>query len=103
MTQLINHRESRINLSLTKLIADATKLHLDKVDALENKVAVYEAHFRELDERMDDLEYRSEIKVDDIEQCSHCSCLRPYDLPLPEGGKESSSECLSKVKRIFVR
>ena len=50
---------------------------------------------------MDDLEYRCEIKVNDIEQYSRHSCLRLYSLPLPEGGKESSPECLSKVKKIF--
>ena len=62
MTQLIYNFESRINLSLTKLVTDATKPLLDKVDALEDKVALYEAHFKELDERIEDLEYRCEIK-----------------------------------------
>ena len=56
MTQLIDNLESRINLSRTKLITDATKPLLDKEDALENKVALYEAHFKELDERIEDLE-----------------------------------------------
>ena len=48
MTQLIENLESQINLSLTKLVTDATKPVLDKVDALENNVAVYEAFFKEL-------------------------------------------------------
>ena len=39
--------------------------------------------------------------MDDIEQYSRRSCLRLYGLLLPEGGKESSSECLSKVKQSF--
>ena len=101
MSQLIEKLESRINNSLAKLITDATKPLLDKVAALESKVAVYEAHFKELDGKMEDLERRCELKVDDIEQYSRRSCLRLYGLPLPEGGRESPLECLAKVKQIF--
>jgi len=101
VTQLIDKLESWINLSLTKLITDATKPLLDKVDALENKVVVYKANFMELDEGIDDLEYICEIEVDDIKQYSCRSCLRLYHLPLPKGIKESSSDCLCKVKQIF--
>ena len=101
MIQLIDNLESRINPFLTNLITDATKPFLDKVDALENKVALHEAHFKELDERIEYLEYRCETKVDDIEQYSRRSSLRLYGLTLPEGGTESSSGCLSKVKQIF--
>ena len=102
MTQLLDKLESRINLSLTKLITDATKPLLDTVDALENKVALYEAYFKELDERIEDLEYRCEIKVDDIEQYSRCSCLRLYGLPLPEGGKNHHPNAYLKSNK-FVK
>ena len=90
MNQLIENLESRIKLSLTTLILDATKPLLNKVEALENKEAAYEAHFKELDRKINDLEHKFEVKMDDIEQYSRRSCLRLYGLPLPERGKETT-------------
>ena len=66
-------------------MTDARKPLFDNVDALENKVAVYEAHFKELDGKIDGFEYKCEVKMDDIEQCDRLSCIRLNGLPLQEG------------------
>ena len=66
MSQLIDKIESRNYICLTKLFTDDKKPFLDKAAALENKISVYEAHFKALDEKMDVVEYRCKIKVDDI-------------------------------------
>ena len=54
-----------------------TKPFADRIEVLEAKVSMYEAHFEEL-----------ELRQDNAEQYSRRSCLRRYDLPLPEKGGE---------------
>ncbi len=60
-----------------------------KIQSLESKLSVYEAHMQEL-----------ELKINDNEQYSRRSCLRITGIPLPESGKESQ-ECAKKVLEVF--
>ena len=101
MSQLFEYFESRIKLSLTTRISDATIPLLDKVEVLENKVALNEAHFNELDKKNNGSEYRFQVKMDDNELYSSCSCLRLYGPPLLDCGKETSSECRPEVMQVF--
>ena len=65
-----------------------TKPLIGKIEILEGKMQVYEAHLRELEKRLDD-----------AEQYSRRSSLRIYGIPL--SAKETSADCLTKVKGLF--
>ena len=62
----------------------------DRIQGLESKLSVYEAHMQDL-----------EIKADDNEQYSRRSCLRITGIPLPQNERESSQECVEKVIGVF--
>ena len=64
---------------------------VDRIDLLENKLALYEAHMQEL-----------EVLIDNSEQYSRRSCLRIYGVKAPDAGtRESPSDCMKLVQEIF--
>ena len=90
MDELMETLEKRIKDSFAAELEAVTKPFANRIEALEAKVAMYEAHFEEL-----------ELKIDNAEQYSRRSSLRLYNLPLPEDGKETSNDCMNKVKELF--
>ena len=52
---------------------------------------MYEKRFEELN-----------VKLENAEQYSHCTSLHLYNLPLPENGQQTSSDCLNNVKELFT-
>ena len=90
LTGIISNLEKKIMNSIKNVIQVVTKPLLAKIETLEGKLQVYEAHLKDLEKR-----------VDDTEQYSRRSCIRIYGVPLSE--KETSTDCLSKVKDVFSR
>ena len=64
-----------------------------KIEILERKIDVYEAHFTGIERRLAD----ADLRIDDTEQYSRRACLRIH----ADFGKENAKECLSKVKEVF--
>ena len=63
---------------------------MDRVEALEGKLSIYEAQLTEMENRLEN-----------AEQYSRSSCLRSFGVPLPENGNEASKNCLAKVRQVF--
>ena len=62
----------------------------DKIQGLESKLSVYEAHMQDL-----------EVKAYGNEQYDRRSFLRITGIPLPQNERESSQECVEKVMDVF--
>ena len=90
MESMISKLEARVLDCMQAEIAKATKPLEARVQALEKKIEIYDAHFANLEQ-----------KLDDAEQYSRRSCLRIINIPLPEQETESASECVEKVKEII--
>ena len=88
LSSIVSNLEKKTMDSFKNEIELMTKPLIGKIDILERKNQVYEAHLREHDKR-----------VDDAEQYSRRSCLRIYGVPLSKD--ESSADCLTKVKELF--
>ena len=91
MQNLIVSLEEKMENVLVAKIDEIKKPLEDKIQTLESKLSVYEAHMQDL-----------EVKIDDNEQYSRRSCLRITGIPLPENGKESPQECTKKVIDVFA-
>ena len=91
MQDLISKFEEKMERVLAAKIDEFIKPLKDKIQPMECKLSVYEAHMQEL-----------EVKIDDNKQYSRRSCLRITGIPLPESGKESSQECAKKVLDVFT-
>ena len=90
MDKLMEALEKRITDSFAAELEAVTKPFADRIEVLEAKVSMYEAHFEEL-----------ELRQDNTEQYSRRSCLPRSDLPLPEKGGGTLDDCLNKVKELF--
>ena len=88
LSNIISNLEKKIMESFKNEIELVTKPLVGKIETLEGKMQVYEAHLRELEKR-----------IDDAEQYSRRSSLRIYGIPL--SAKETSVDCLTKVKELF--
>ncbi len=93
---LVDKIEIKVNEIIQTEIQKSVKPLVDKLEACERKLAVYEAHFQGLEKRMADYEE----KLDDAEQYSRKSCIRIYGIPL-SSDSENSEACIGKVKQIF--
>ena len=83
---LITDLEKNLKISFASEIEKITKPLLNRVEALEGKLSIYEAHLNEMESRLEN-----------AEQYSRRSCLRIFGVPLPEDGDESAKNCLTKV------
>ena len=90
MQKLIVNLEEKVVTLLFAKIDEIIKPLEDRIQGLESKLPVYEAHMQDL-----------EVKADDIEQYSDCSCLRITGIPLPKNERESSQDCVEKVMDVF--
>ena len=97
MKDLLTALEVKINETICEQIQKATDPLHAKIEQLELKHNVYEAHFAALEHRLNIIEQRS----DDAEQYSRRSCLRIYGIPLPKKSHEDASDCMKKVKKVF--
>lgn len=97
MKDLLTTLEVKINETICEQIQKATGPLHAKIEQLELKHNVYEAHFAAMENRLNVLEQRS----DDAEQYSRRSCLRIYGIPLPKRSQENASNCMEKVKKVF--
>eukprot|EP00112_Aurelia_sp_Birch-Aquarium-sp1_P018942 Seg46.6 transcript_id=Seg46.6/GoldUCD/mRNA.D3Y31 product="hypothetical protein" protein_id=Seg46.6/GoldUCD/D3Y31 len=95
MENLLSKLEVKINQTILEEIEKATEPLFAKIEKLELKHAVYEAHFSGIEQRLDEAERR----LEDAEQYSRRACLRMYGIPLPSSS-ESAAACLSKVKDV---
>ena len=91
MQNLIVSLEEKMERLLVEKINEIKKPLEDKIQGLESKLSVYEAHMQDL-----------EVKIDDNEQYSRRSCLRITGIQLPQNEKESSEECTKKVMDVFA-
>ena len=91
MQKLIVRLEEKLERLLVEKIDEIKKPLEDKIQGLESKLSVYEAHMQDL-----------EVKIDDNEQYSRRSSLRITGIPLPQNEKESSEECTKKVMDVFA-
>ncbi len=96
MEDLLSKLEVKINQTILEEIKKATVPLNDKIEKLELKHAVYEAHFSGIEQRL----YEAEQRLEEAEQYSRRACLRIYGIPLPSSS-ESAAACLSKVKDVF--
>eukprot|EP00112_Aurelia_sp_Birch-Aquarium-sp1_P006851 Seg1749.1 transcript_id=Seg1749.1/GoldUCD/mRNA.D3Y31 product="hypothetical protein" protein_id=Seg1749.1/GoldUCD/D3Y31 len=87
---LIADLEKNLKISFASEIDQITKPLVDRVEALEGKLSIYEAHLNEMENRLEN-----------AEQESRRSCLRIFGVPLPKNGDETSKNCLTKVKKVF--
>ena len=87
---LISDLEKNLKTSFASEIEQLTKPLVDRVEALESKLSIYEEHLTEMENRLEN-----------AEQYSRRSCLRIFGVPLPENGDETSKNCLAKVKQVF--
>ena len=97
MKDLLTALEVKINETICEQIKKATDPLHAKIEQLEFKHNVYDAHFAALEHRLNIIEQRS----DDAEQYSRRSCLRIYGIPLPKRSHEDASDCMKKVKKVF--
>ena len=95
MKDFLTALEVKINETICEQIQKATDPLHAKIEQLELKHYVYEAHFAALEHRLNIIEQRS----DDAEQYSRRSCLRIYGIPLPKKSHEDASDCMKKVKK----
>ena len=96
VTGLVENLEKKINDNIQVEIDKAMKPLCNKIEILERKIAVYDAHFAGLERRLEE----TEIKIDDAEQYSRRACLRIYGIP-PTSGNENAEQCEAKVKEVF--
>ena len=96
ITDLVENLEKKINENIQTEIEKAIKPLCNKIEILERKIAVYDAHFAGLERRLEE----TEIKIDDAEQYSRRACLRIYGIP-PTSGNENAEQCEAKVKEVF--
>ena len=96
ITDLVENLEKKINENIQAEIEKAVKPLCNKIEILERKIAVYDAHFAGLERRLEE----TEIKIDDAEQYSRRACLRIYGIP-PTSGNENAEQCEAKVKEVF--
>ena len=87
---LIADLEKNLKTSSASEIEQLTKPLVDRVEALESKLSIYEEHLTVMENRLEN-----------AEQYSRRSCLRIFGVPLPENGDETSKNCLAKVKQVF--
>ena len=96
MEGLLKNLEVKINETILEEVKKATEPLHAKIEKLELKHAVYEAHFSGIEQRL----AKAESSLDDAEQYSRRACLRIYGIPLPSSS-ESAADCVSKVKDVF--
>ena len=94
---LVKKLEENLNGTISAAIENAVRPLNNKIELLERKIDVYDAHFAGLEKRL----CRAEQLIDDAEQYSRRACLRIYGVPLPQSGEESNKDCLSRVKEVF--
>ena len=90
ISSLITDLEKNLKISFASEIEKITKPLVGRVEALEGKLSIYEAHLNEMESRLEN-----------AEQYSRRSCLRIFGVPLPEDGDESAKNCLTKVRKVF--
>ena len=91
MQDLISKLEEKMERVLAAKIDELVKPLEDKIQSLESKISLYEAHMEDL-----------KVRVNDNEQYSRRSCLRIMGIPLPKSEKESSQDCAKKVMDVFM-
>ena len=96
MKDLLDTLEAKLHESVCEKIKKAVEPLNAKIEQLELKHAVYEAHFAGLEKRLDN----AEQCLDDSEQYSRRASLRIHGIPLPKKA-ESATDCMSKVKEVF--
>ena len=90
MDNFIVNLKSELRNVLSEEVEKATVSLVERVDALEGKLAVYERHLKNL-----------ETKLDDAEQYSRRSCLGLNGLPYLSDGDETAKQCFDKVVKTF--
>ena len=90
MQNLIVNLEEKMEKLLVEKMDEIKKPLEGRIQGLESKLSVYEAHMQDL-----------EVKADDNEQYSRRSCLRITGIPLPQNERKSSQECVEKVMDVF--
>ena len=95
---IVKKLEESLNCTINAAIESAVKPLHKKLEMMEHKVEVYDAHFAGREERLQ----KAEQSIDNAEQYSHRACLRIYSIPLPQNGQETSNECLEKVMDVFA-
>ena len=94
IAKLVENLEKKINENIQ--IEKAVKPLCNKIEILERKIAVHDAHFAALERRLE----VKEIKIDGAEQYSRRASLRIYGIP-PATGTENAEQCEAKVKEVF--
>ena len=95
---IVKKLEESLNCTINAAIESAVKPLHKKLEMMERKVEVYDAHFAGLEERLQ----KAEQSIDNAEQYSRRACLRIYGIPLPQNGQETSNERLEKVMDVFA-
>ena len=95
---IVKKLEESLNCTINAAIESAVKPLHKKLEMMERKVEVYDAHLAGLEERLQ----KAEQSIDNAEQYSRRACLRIYGIPLPQNGQETSNECLEKVMDVFA-
>ena len=96
IAKLVENLERKINENIQIEIEKAVKPLCNKIEILKRKIAVHDAHFAALEQRLE----VKEIKIDDAEQYSQRASLRIYGIP-PTTGAENAEQCEAKVKEVF--
>ena len=95
ITDLVENLEQKIYGHIQGEIDKAIKPLSNKIEVLERRIAVYDAHFAGLERRLE----KTQAKIDEAEQYSRRACLRIYGIPTTDS--ESAKQCETKVKEIF--
>ena len=98
MKDLLEALEIKLHKSVSEQISKAIDPLNTKIQQLDLKHAIYEAHFSGLEKRLND----AEQYLDDTEQYSPRACLRVYRIPFPKK-EETATDCISKVKEVFKK
>ena len=97
ITDLVSNLETKINEMMQSEIHKVLMPINNKIEILERKIDVYEAHFTGIEQRL----ANAELRLDDTEEYSRRACLHIHGIALPDSRKENEEECLSKVKEVF--
>ena len=96
MKDFLTEFEVKIHQTVINDIKKVADSLIARIEELELKHTVYEAHFESLEKRLDD----AEQYLDDAEQYSRRACLRIYGIPLAKS-TETATDCVNKVKDVF--
>ena len=87
---LISALQDKLENAIVSKLDELKKPLEERIEKLEDKIALYESHMEKL-----------ETKIDDQEQYSRRSSLRIFGIPLPPQGHESVETCKEKVQKVF--